>query len=136
MDTAEIIAKIKSSEATNQEIFDTAWQWFVVEKNPASHLPTGQCKYRGPNGKKCAFGIFIADEDYCIDMEEKLAGSVMNRAGLFSYKGYSDLFCSLQSAHDNASCYEGDAFTADVKHRLVDIASSLHLSVPRSLLQE
>lgn len=49
---------------TNQEAFDKVWHHFVVEQNPKSWDEKGICKYRGPNGTKCAAGIFISDEVY------------------------------------------------------------------------
>ena len=34
---------------------------------------TGTCMYRGPDGKKCAVGLFITDKHYNVELEGKVA---------------------------------------------------------------
>jgi len=40
------------------------------------------CLYRGPEGKKCAVGMFIDDEDYSPDMEETNASKNIEKFSL------------------------------------------------------
>ena len=57
---------------TPQEIYDTvAKHLFTQGKRSGVLWPTGdfRCKYRGPDGTKCAVGVLIPDEVYDPDME-------------------------------------------------------------------
>lgn len=53
---------------TNQEIFNKAWQAFIVEKRELSH-DAGDCLYRGYDGQRCAIGLCIPDDYYHPEME-------------------------------------------------------------------
>ena len=48
---------------TEQEIFNTAWDWFITQNKPRSVSRT-MCLYRGPDGARCVAGLFIPDERY------------------------------------------------------------------------
>lgn len=62
------------------------------------------CLYRGPNGKKCAVGMFIPDEKYSPSMENKSALGLSNDHEYvdttlpLSFHGMD----SLQSVHDGS----------------------------------
>ena len=61
---------------TNQEIFDKAWQAFVVEQRPASVCydsdgDLDSCLYRDPNGNRCAIGLCIPDDQYDPGIERR-----------------------------------------------------------------
>lgn len=97
---------------TNQDAFTTVWQHFIVEKNPPSYVqdtkePDGiQCMYRGNDGAKCAFGIFIPDELYIDTFEKKLSAWVLEqlkRVGYRKLDGVSyNVFHYMQQFHDDA----------------------------------
>lgn len=56
---------------TVQEIFDIT-ATHLLTQNQKSHdqrKMTATCMYRGPNGLKCAAGIWIPDEEYVREME-------------------------------------------------------------------
>lgn len=121
---------------TAQMAFDRVWQHFIVEKNPYSYSgDRDTCMYRGENGAKCAFGIFIPDEQYRFDMEGKDAYGVMNNypeiAKLFSSSIQSpDYFLpSLQNCHDNAVNY-GNEFHIKMEIALKNLAKKYELTVP------
>lgn len=44
-----------------------------------SDTNTEECLYRGPNGVKCAVGMFIPDDRYSPDMENKSAEGLLER---------------------------------------------------------
>jgi hypothetical protein len=43
-----------------QQIFNAAWQLFIVEDNPPA-MEDGVCKYLCKDGRKCAIGLCIPD---------------------------------------------------------------------------
>ena len=45
---------------TVQQIFDAAWQKFIVEGAPPA-LHAGFCAYRTPDGRACAVGLCLPD---------------------------------------------------------------------------
>ena len=45
-----------------QEIFDKVTE-HLLEQNAKSMAPEGRCMYHGPDGKKCALGIFMTAEE-------------------------------------------------------------------------
>ena len=51
------------NKSAHQQVFDEVWRHFVVDKNPLSHAGN-HCLYRGPDGAKCAIGLFIPDDKY------------------------------------------------------------------------
>lgn len=61
---------------TLQETFDKVVNG--LRKQGCRSLKNGRCRYRGDNGRKCAVGMVIPDEDYNPDMECAVssAGSV------------------------------------------------------------
>lgn len=68
---------------TLQDIFDAAWQAFVVEMKPKSeNVNSNTCLYRSPEGHKCAIGLCIPDELYNEKFEGDAPGS-----GAFSTSG-------------------------------------------------
>lgn len=44
-----------------QDIFDAAWQAFIVEDRPPAIGYNGACKYLTEDGKKCAVGLVLPD---------------------------------------------------------------------------
>ena len=62
---------------TRQEVFDKVYTHFVTEGNPPS-MDGQECLYRGPNGLKCAAGLFIPDELYLESMEERLPSELFH----------------------------------------------------------
>lgn len=46
---------------TLQDIFNAAWQAFIVEDRPPAVDAEGMCQYRTEDGRKCAVGLCIPD---------------------------------------------------------------------------
>jgi hypothetical protein len=60
-----------------QEIFDKVVNHLATQKVQSK---ARACLYRGPNGTKCAFGIFIPDEVYSANLETHMAGILLGVA--------------------------------------------------------
>lgn len=54
-----------------REIFDECKAHLLKQNKQSKDPNSGRCLYRGPNGLKCAAGIFIKDEDYKREFEGK-----------------------------------------------------------------
>ena len=125
---------------TNQEIFDKAWQAFVVEQRPAS---VGQpddgvglslsCLYRGPDGSRCAIGLCIPDDLYDPCMERQ---------------GPQDLHCDFdiefedtnfataaqEVLHDEIHTHLGKPEEAEfIRERYLEFARDWDLEVPEEV---
>lgn len=87
---------------TPKEIIDRVYKHFIVEKNPPSvqFNPVRYC-YRGPNGTKCAVGIFIKDEDYKPEWDG-YNGKSVSQLPLPYLQEHMALFHALQVAHDTS----------------------------------
>jgi hypothetical protein len=55
---------------TAQEIFDKVVAHLREQKVPAFDQARDMCLYRMPDGKKCAVGCLLIDEEYSTQMEE------------------------------------------------------------------
>jgi hypothetical protein len=122
-----------------QEIFDTvATHLFTQGKRAGAfdqHMSKFMCKYRAPDGTKCAAGVLIPDEAYfpgmegegisnlCGDPSIKLPPYILANVGLLS---------ALQEAHDLEYSWSSTAhmsvelrFVADRFHLNTDILNNL-----------
>jgi len=59
----------KNAMRTPQEIFDIGAKHLLAQGVKACNEDDSQCAYRGQDGTKCAFGIFIPDEAYSPEIE-------------------------------------------------------------------
>lgn len=133
-----------TESTTPQAIFDEVWNHFITNHNPPSMLDDGRCRYRLDGTAacpiRCAAGIFIADEDYTLDMEGLPIGDNQTLSNIPT----ADLLKELQSAHDNAAragnmevsvTVPADySFTDDMKGNLLRIAQRLGLDIPKGEL--
>lgn len=95
---------------TNQEIFDLSTRGIIAQGGPAFTLRDGAayCMYRTPEGRKCAAGQLLPDDEYEFAMENRTALAIAAFRPLFT--GGLDLLSWLQNAHDAAAAAEyGDA---------------------------
>lgn len=119
-----------------QEIFNTVWNGFVVQKFERSH-DKGICVYRTPDGsKKCAAGMLIPDSEYSPELEGRIVTSMtelppslnaIKEAGLLNFVG------EIQTIHDvGASLGELDRVkeSAELRRLLVKFAAANRLTVP------
>lgn len=108
-----------------QEIFDTAAVGLLTQKSK-SEVHSDHCMYRGPEGKKCAIGFCISDEDYDPSMEEKPIGRILDRyegPSIKKLSGVNRAFLTrLQRIHDSDSSPE------EWKEKLISLAQGYNLS--------
>lgn len=122
---------------TLQEIFDKAARHLLTQKERSMIGPT-LCAYRGPDGKKCAVGIFIPDEKYDPGMEQRNLSSLIvqfpdaiegvefiNGSRFLNEKG--QILTDLQETHD-------DVDPEHWKESLAKLAAYYHLDA--SVLDE
>lgn len=84
---------------TKQETFDTIVA-HLRKQNARSTSGFG-CKYRGPNGRKCAVGILIPDDKYKQDMEQCNC-DIVHIATLLEQLGHDVPLCrDMQTVHDH-----------------------------------
>jgi hypothetical protein len=112
---------------TAQEIFDRVWTHFVVEWNPRSMDEDGDCVYRGPDGARCAVGVFIPDAEYRDDFEGDDIEALLRRddcpPSLVAMLEHRKLLDELQAAHDYA-------LDGNVAVRLRCVAHDHSLTIP------
>ncbi|RWP44319.1 MAG: hypothetical protein EOR04_05195 [Mesorhizobium sp.] len=111
-----------------QELFDTIYLGLQAQGWQRSFSTRRDlCMYRGPEGRKCAIGQAIPDDEYDRAMDDDVAG-VFNCDDFHRRDMFLNLtkeqFNELQYAHDNSS--EPDEMHAAFK----GIASKYGLTVP------
>lgn len=110
---------------TKQETFNTAYLGLKsqgFEKSYSGEID--ECAYRGPEGRKCAAGWCISDEDYSEDIEGCSVRS-NDIQELPSVKIHDkDLLADLQHAHDSSS---GPLI---MQYRLAKVANTHNLTIP------
>ena len=87
----------------NQDAFDKVLKAIRKQNYQRSATKVGSCKYRGPNGLRCAAGHLIPNNLYRKSMEGKTINSrIINMPTIGEYfkNVNSDLLSDLQSAHD------------------------------------
>jgi hypothetical protein len=97
---------------TEQEIFDTVVKHLATQGRRAAD-DEGRCRYRAPDGAKCAVGCLLTDEEYNPAWE----GEVVDNARLPPrFADSLAVWGELQSAHDHSSSVE------DLHEKLGEIA--------------
>jgi len=135
--------KITGIEMTAQEVFDKAVIG-ILEQGVPSMSDSGTCKYRGPNGLKCAAGQVLRDEDYVAvnwdrDTNDSSFDTIVNNGDAPDYMfQHQELISDLQTAHDsdsgNASDPEGvAAWLQDFRREARAIAKQHRLRMPKAL---
>ena len=69
---------------TLQQIFNAAWQAFIVERRPPAINRDGYCKYLTEEGRKCAVGLCLPDGHPSQQMIGLLSDAVHLYPELFS----------------------------------------------------
>ena len=107
---------------TDQEIFDKVWAHIIAQGVPSMN-GEGRCLYRGPNGTKCAAGIFLPDD---ARVWEGFPWDELPHGELGTPD--NDIIQDLQYCHDGAS--DTDDFLADFKRRARKVAAEYNVEVP------
>jgi hypothetical protein len=112
---------------TPQEIFNTAYL-NVIAQGRQSVTEKGDCRYRGPDGLKCAIGFMIDDAT-----AEKWEG-----IGIFAVNKFGtppdwvvdnmNLLIMIQDAHDQET--DPEDFVEDFKFRMESVARNFKLEIP------
>ena len=118
---------------TKQEVFNKVWDHIIAQGTPSLD-DRGYCLYRGPNGLKCAAGIFLTDEQaielYKVNMGWDEACDVF-------YPELSDLpanlIIALQACHDASSKLNPEGFIKSFKRNATLVAESHGLTVPEGV---
>lgn len=84
---------------SEQTVFDTVAKHLLIQGEQAFDTQRGQCCYLARDGKMCAVGCLIGDDEYQTDMEG------LDAAALFqvtdAQPAHCDLLGALQSIHDS-----------------------------------
>ncbi len=101
---------------THQEAYDTICEGLAKQKRRSADF-NGYCKYRGPNGLKCAVGVLIPDDKYSVSMEGS-DGSPLEEVMILAEIPLclKTLLSRCQNAHDNSDTSYG------LRRRLRDAA--------------
>lgn len=114
MSTPKPITLATLGSATAQEVFD--WVVFnLLRQNARSAVDdfvSHQCKYRGPDGLKCAAGWLIADDEYADEMEGTSWPYIVDEFELPSEHQW--LIGALQRVHDGFKVEDWPAGLLDV----------------------
>lgn len=94
----------------NDEVFTTV-RTHLLTQNKQAKLEGVGCRYRTPEGLKCAIGCLIKDEDYSPVMEgmglcrdnSELATALKNNGVDLSNPSTQSLLIRLQTIHDSCS---------------------------------
>lgn len=109
---------------TFQEVFDIVSKHLLKQKVKSAakiHPVKNMCKYRGPNGLKCAAGILIPDEEYTQDMDVHGDWLILVRKELVENK-FGDEITDLQEIHDFGVLGEDNTCYDDWKNKLTKFA--------------
>jgi hypothetical protein len=74
----------------------------LIQQGGPSYDPGKGCMYRSEDGRKCAAGLSITDDEYDPLMEHTSIDDVIREFNL-TYDGDIDLLTRMQGAHDTAS---------------------------------
>ena len=106
-----------------QDIFDTVYKG-LREQGFKKSMDGCGCAYRGADGRKCAAGFLIADEEYSSAME----GHNFKALNIFHNFGFSSekarFVAELQSAHDDSRGPQ------NMRLRLEQRARNCNLTIP------
>lgn len=112
-----------------QEIFDKVFLGLKSQNFQLSFAEGQGCRYRGPNGLKCAIGHLISDEEYDPNMEthtvRELKYCLLN---LIQGEEMLEFLADLQCIHDN--CLYRDDGDRSMEQELRSFALENNLSVP------
>jgi hypothetical protein len=88
---------------TDQEIFDKVVNHLRKQGGKAVN-DDGECLYRAPHGKKCAFGCLMTDEEYTGRWEFRTARYLIDtEESLQRFAPHKELIYTLQKIHDATS---------------------------------
>lgn len=118
---------------TAQELFNQAYLGVLAQDGPSRLPSSSMCAYRGPEGRKCALGLIITDEEYSPAMEGWGAYRLDDRGLLPErLRPHLPLLARMQDAHDSYSDHTDDQFRQDFQQEMKEIADDFQLEVPET----
>jgi hypothetical protein len=97
-------------QTSEQQLFDTVVNHlrkqgaksiaYNEDGTPKLQYGNTKCLYRSPDGKKCAAGAAITDEQYKPEMEGKSIRAVIIQLDITSLSQHAELLSELQGVHD------------------------------------
>lgn len=122
---------------TKNEIFDFVLKGILRQGGPSVNKE-GECLYRGDNGRKCAIGLLIHDDDYISEFEglkpwvdmkyvtEPIDADKLLLLNYLKLKNFNLKFLrDLQIIHDE--CSNLDDFKFQYITRMLDYARDNHI---------
>lgn len=99
---------------TRQETFDLVVAHLRKQGRKCVDPDTNRCRYRGPDGLKCAVGVLIPDEKYSATFETR--GALWSPiSSVLRELGHDPVLCnSLQLVHDSVSVDNWEPHFEDV----------------------
>lgn len=98
-----------------QEVYNDTLQYYMEDPNRrAAEGTTGKysCKYRTEDGRMCAVGRYIPEENYSSDIEENAIDDYIVQDALpedMQYDEMIGLLCQLQTFHDSVLIHGKEA---------------------------
>lgn len=84
-----------------QEIFNTVWNGLLSQMRKSTKLGDSlSCKYRGAEGRKCAAGFLIPDEEYIPEWDTVCTPSWGNRREEYTHSNSSEYAPMSEEAAD------------------------------------
>lgn len=131
----------KTNKITLQDIFNAAWQAFIIEKKPpAVQLKTNNyvCSYLTPDGRKCAIGLCIPD-----------GHNLQTSIEYFDCIAHNSIFCDeirnigsvdlikfqrqLHDNHINNKTGKWQVSPEELKQAYINIAHKFNLNIPNEI---
>lgn len=119
-------------EISIQQIFNNAWEHFVVQRQSPSidtEIAWRRCLYRGPNGTKCAIGVSIPDSLYNPNLEGKSGLQALAEIGI-TVNGSLEALRRLQNRHDYCAQDRSCDFHKTFEAAMRNIAQDYRLQCP------
>lgn len=94
------------SQATAQQVFDQVARHLLQQRRRAIKVDAGfgaKCRYRAPDGAKCAIGCLIGDLEYDPEFEGHSWPQLLERSKRLGYNlpaEHLELLKTLQGIHD------------------------------------
>lgn len=126
----------QQSKISLQNIFDLAWQKFIIENAPPAKVAENQCCYLTPDGKKCAVGLSLPDGhesqqsskmfDALVEKFPELFDEHIQRTPRYRLREFQ------RKIHDNLCWYSMDwIFDLEIRRsRYIKVAEEFDLTVP------
>ena len=109
-----------------QQLFDLAVAGVLQQGKPAI-TELGSCRYRAPDGSKCAIGQLIPDEKYRKSFEDmSLDGVALTALGIED-RNTVIMLGDLQQAHDDAAQWP-ETFLTEFRFNVLGVASNHNLN--------